>query len=75
MGQVTTSSIFYHSWFRQIPWDIQAYRHREPGDWNRLRKMAYLGVKAGRFPDPLLWHYKEFFPPCIGVWQVWHKTT
>jgi len=59
MGHVTTSSIFYHSWFRKIPWDINAYRYREPGDWNRLRKFAYLGVNAARYPEPLLWHYKE----------------
>jgi glycosyltransferase involved in cell wall biosynthesis len=58
-SNVTTSSIFYHSWFRRIPWDINAYRYREPGDWNRLRKFRYLGVKALRFPEPLLRHYKE----------------
>jgi glycosyltransferase involved in cell wall biosynthesis len=58
-GSLTTSSIFYHSWFKRIPWDINAYRYREPGDWNRLRKFRYLGVKAVRFPEPLLLHYKE----------------
>lgn len=58
-GQVTTSSVFYHHWFARIPWDIDAYRYREPGDWNRFRKFKYLGAKAVRYPEPLLRHYKE----------------
>jgi glycosyltransferase involved in cell wall biosynthesis len=56
---VTTSSSFYHRWFAQIPWDINSYRYNEPGDWNRFRKIKYLGAKKARFPDPLLRHYKE----------------
>lgn len=58
-GQVTTSSVFYHCWFKRIPWEIEAYQYREPGDWNRFRKFKYLGVHAERFPEPLLRHYKE----------------
>ncbi len=56
---VTTSSIFYHRWLVQIPWDINAYRYREPGDWNRLRKFKYLGVRAFRHPEPFLRHFME----------------
>lgn len=58
-GALTTSSIFYHRWFTQIPWDINAYRYNEPGDWNRFRKIKYLGAKAARFYEPLLRHYRE----------------
>ncbi len=58
-GQVTTSSILYHRWLNNIPWDINAYRYREPGDWNRLRKLLYIGAKAVRYPEPLLKHYRE----------------
>lgn len=58
-GRVTTSSIFYHKWFRNIPWDINAYRYHEPGDWNRLRKIWYLGAKLERHPGYLLRHYRE----------------
>jgi glycosyltransferase involved in cell wall biosynthesis len=58
-GKVTTSSIFYHRWFAAIPWDIEAYRYHEPGDWNRLRKFKYLGAQMARFPEPLLKHYCE----------------
>lgn len=58
-GKVTTSSIFYHRWFTAIPWDIEAYRYHEPGDWNRLRKIKYLGAKLVRYPEPLLKHYCE----------------
>jgi hypothetical protein len=56
---VTTSSIFYHRWLAQIPWDINAYRYREPGDWNRLRKFKYIGIKASHYPEPLLRHFME----------------
>jgi len=58
-GQVTTSSIFYHRWFAAIPWDLEAYRYQEPGDWNRLRKLKYLGARVARFPEPMLRHYLE----------------
>ena len=58
-GQVTTSSVFYHNWLKQIPWDINAYKYLEPGDWNRFRKIKYLGVKATRYDEPLLKHYRE----------------
>ena len=56
---VTTSSIFYHKWFSNIPWDINAYRYHEPGDWNRLRKIRYLGARLARNPEFLLRHYRE----------------
>jgi len=58
-NQVTTSSVFYHRWLKRIPWDIAAYKYREPGDWNRFRKFIYLGCMCKRFPEPLLKHYKE----------------
>lgn len=58
-GQVTTSSVLYHNWLKRIEWDINAYRFKEPGDWNRFRKFKYLGVSNERFPEPLLFHYKE----------------
>jgi hypothetical protein len=58
-SQVTTSSIFYHHWLRRIPWDVNAYTYREPGDWNRLRKIQYLGANCMRYPEPMLRHYVE----------------
>ncbi len=58
-NHVTTSSVFYHNWFKCIPWDVNAYQHREPGDWNRFRKIMYLGAKTVRYPEPLIRHYKE----------------
>ncbi|MGV7224305.1 MAG: glycosyltransferase family 2 protein [Nitrospinales bacterium] len=57
--EVTTSSSFYHKWLKIIPWDINAYKYNEPGDWNRFRKLKYIGLKMARFPKPLLKHYKE----------------
>lgn len=58
-GEMTSSSVFYHSWLKRIKPDINAYRLKEPGDWNRFRKFKYLGVKAARYPEPLLYHYME----------------
>jgi glycosyltransferase involved in cell wall biosynthesis len=58
-NEVTTSTSFYHKWFKCIPWDINAYKFREPGDWNRFRKFKYLNAHAARFTEPLLRHYKE----------------
>lgn len=59
LGQVTTSSVLYHSWLRQIGWDPLAYRYGEPGDWNRFRKLKYLGARAERHDGALLKHYRE----------------
>lgn len=58
-GAVTTSSIFYHSWLTRIHWDINAHYSLEPGDWNRLRKFAWLDVKRERVDEVLLDHYRE----------------
>jgi glycosyltransferase involved in cell wall biosynthesis len=55
----TTSSIFYHRHFRSLGWDPLAYEYREPGDWNRLRKIRFLGAKIIRDPRVLLSHYRE----------------
>jgi len=56
---VTSSCVLYHRWLAQIPWDINAYQYREPGDWNRFRKMKFLGATMMRHPDQLLRHYRE----------------
>jgi hypothetical protein len=59
IGQITTSSIFYHRRLAEIPWDVNAWEYLEPGDWNRLRKIRFLGARRVRHPDPLLTHYRE----------------
>lgn len=59
VNNVSTSSVFYHHWLRVVPWDINAWRYAEPGDWNRFRKLRYLGVRAVRAPQRLLKHYRE----------------
>lgn len=58
-GSITTSSCLYHHWFKRIEWNINAWKLREPGDWNRFRKFKHLKVRAGRFPEPLLRHFRE----------------
>ena len=56
---VSTSSIFYRSWFKTVEWNIDAWRTQEPGDWNRLRRIKYIGPDSRRYPEPLLRHYRE----------------
>ncbi len=58
-AQVTTSSVFYHEWLKRIPWDMNAHQYLEPGDWNRFRKILWMGAKVARHPDLLLRHFKE----------------
>lgn len=56
---VTTSSVLYRSWFKKIPWDINAHRLLEPGDWNRFRKIKYINPSSMRYPELLTRHYRE----------------
>jgi rhamnan synthesis protein F/glycosyl transferase family 2 len=58
-AQVSTGSIFYHRYFAQFPWDVRAYRLREPGDWNRLRKIKLLRPRMRFVDEPLLYHHVE----------------
>jgi len=34
----------------------------EPGDWNRFRRLRYVGSVCRRFPEPLVRHYRERRP-------------
>lgn len=58
-GQITTGSTFYHRYYAQIKWDVQAFRLDEPGDWNRLRKIKLLRPTTAYVDRPLMFHYKE----------------
>lgn len=59
VGKVSTSSVFYHSWFARIEWDVQSHTRLEPGDWARFRKFVWLGARMERHPEVLLEHYRE----------------
>jgi hypothetical protein len=59
LGQVTTSSVFYRSWFTAIRLDPDAYRLREPGDWNRYRRIKRIAPRVMRYPEPLIRHHCE----------------
>lgn len=58
-GQVTTSSIFYRNWIKNIPLDLDTHLLAEPSDWNRVRRIIYAGAKCVRHPHLLLKHYRE----------------
>lgn len=57
--QVTGSSVFYRSWFKNVPGSADPHRLLEPADWNRYRQFKYIGPVAMRHPEPLLRHYRE----------------
>lgn len=59
LGQLTNLSVFYRSWFKRIEPDIHAHRLREPGDWNRFRRIKYIDPVCMRYPEPLSRHYRE----------------
>ena len=58
LGQTGTSMVLYHKWLARIPWDINAYRLGEPGDWNRFRKFQALGVRTLYVPQVLTSHFR-----------------
>lgn len=62
-GEITNGAILYRGWFKNVPWEMDAYRLMEPGDWNRYRRISYIGPVAMRYPEPLLRHYRERHQP------------
>jgi hypothetical protein len=62
-GEITNGAVFYRGWFKNVPWKIDAYRLMEPGDWNRYRRIRYIGPVAMRYPEPLLRHHRERSQP------------
>jgi hypothetical protein len=59
IGQVTTGSIFYHRYFSRFKWDPLAYKLKEPGDWNRIRKIKSMAPKMTFLDKILTIHYRE----------------
>lgn len=59
-GHVTAGAIFFHEHLRMCAIQPElVQRFREPGDWQRIRQMKWLGAKIAFHPDPMLIHYKE----------------
>jgi len=57
---VTTSSTFYHRYFKDLPWDMECWnRFHEPGDWNRFRKLNLFQPLTVYLREDLLIHYRE----------------
>lgn len=61
-GNVTNLSVFYRSWFTRFRSEPDTYLLREPGDWNRFRRMAHVAEVVMRYPEPLARHYQERGP-------------
>lgn len=58
-GEITNGAVLYRGWFKNVEWKLDAYRLMEPGDWNRYRRIKYIGPVAMRYPEPLLRHHRE----------------
>lgn len=58
-GQVTTSSVFYRSWFTSIKFDSSSHLQLEPGDWNWVRRIKYFKPVSMRYPEPLHIKYES----------------
>jgi hypothetical protein len=58
-AKVTSGSVLYLGWFRRVRWDMLARRDDQPDDWVLIRTLRDLGIKARRYPVPLLRHYLE----------------
>ena len=58
-GHLTTSSVLYRSWFKRVELTMSASRLMEIGDWHVYRKIRYIGAATGRYPEPLIRHYRE----------------
>ena len=58
-GMVTTGSVAYRAWFSRVLYDPECHWLGEIRDWNRLRRIVYLGPKTARCPAALLRHYRE----------------
>lgn len=53
-GHVTTSSLFSHGWFKNVPGDINTYiTYKRPGDWHRCVTMMEFGINIARYPESL----------------------
>lgn len=59
LGFVTSSAMFYHRTYAVLEGDIHCHRYREPGDWNRARKLRFAGPAIRRYPEPLTKHFRE----------------
>ena len=58
-GSITSSAIFYHQTYKALEADMFCYRYGEPGDWNRARRLRFLGPHIVRHPEPLTLHFME----------------
>ncbi len=58
-GEITNGAVLYRGWLKNVQSKMDAYRLMEAGDWNRFRRIKYIGPVAMRYPEPLLRHYRE----------------
>ncbi len=64
--QAGTGSLFYHRYFASVPWEVMAYRLREAGDWNRIRRIKVLRPRTHFVSEPLAYHHHGEHAPFVA---------
>ena len=58
-GKISHLSVLYHSTLKFLRYDINAWKYREPADWNMWRRMKEAGVRIGFINKVVGKHYLE----------------
>ena len=59
-GQVGLGMVLYHAYLGRVKPDVYAYRLKEPGDWNLIRRLKALRPRTCFVDKPLTFFYKEW---------------
>lgn len=57
--KISHLSVLYHSKLKFLRYDIDAWKYKEPADWNRWRQMKEAGVRIGFLNKVVGKHYLE----------------
>jgi Glycosyl transferase family 2 len=60
LGQVGLGMVMYHAYLGRIRQDVYAYRLKEPGDWNLIRKLKALRPRVHFVDKPLTYFFKDW---------------
>lgn len=60
MDNICHNSVLYHSRLKFLKYNVNAWKCKEPDDWNLWRRMEEAGVKIGFINRVVGKHYREF---------------
>src|SRR5712692_33942 len=62
LGQICTAAVLYGAHLKCFRWDLEAWRLKEPNDWNLWKRMWGAGVRMGFVDRVLGKHSLEHWP-------------